>query len=270
MKKKARSKEVDDQLHAIWSVSLSRYILATDDQSCGERFCFVLNNARPLLPLETAFFETARAGNGFYHPIIQVRIPNLTFYSTCHRDLHQIRWSNDSDLWHRSRWRCQSSTRRGTSRKKVQKTIVRVCLSTACRRLLRRQVLVNLVPRHRPYGSMSNPMADLHGETGNHQEQVKVLIEKTASSLDDAALKMLFVSVQQNNIDLCVRFAINAYVIFSLFGIWKWPFSAWRILPGCMRLSVLVIEIKMTAQLNSIQKCFMWRTLSWFGHSYVS
>ena len=91
MKKKARSKEVDDQLHAIWLVSLSRYILATDDQSCGERFCFVLNNARPLLPLETAFFETARAGNGFYHPIIQVRIPNLTFYSTCHRDLHQIR-----------------------------------------------------------------------------------------------------------------------------------------------------------------------------------
>ena len=33
-------------------------------QFCGERFCFVLNNARPLLPLETAFFETARAGKG--------------------------------------------------------------------------------------------------------------------------------------------------------------------------------------------------------------
>jgi hypothetical protein len=27
----------------------------------------------------------------------------------------------------------------------------------------------------------------------------------------------LFVSVQQNNIDLCVRYAINAYVMFSLF-----------------------------------------------------
>ena len=62
---------------------------------------------------------------------------------------------------------------------------------------------------------MFNPMADLHNETGNHQDQVKVLIEKTASSLDDAALKMLFVSVQQNNVDLCVRYAINVYVMFS-------------------------------------------------------
>jgi hypothetical protein len=60
-------------------------------------------------------------------------------------------------------------------------------------------------------------MADLHRETGNHQDQVKVLIEKTASSLDDTALKMLFVSVQQNNIDLCVQYAINTYVMFSLF-----------------------------------------------------
>ena len=60
-------------------------------------------------------------------------------------------------------------------------------------------------------------MADLHNETGNHQDQVKVLIEKTASSLDDAVLKMLFVSVQQNNIDLCVQHAINSYVMFLLF-----------------------------------------------------
>ena len=44
---------------------------------------------------------------------------------------------------------------------------------------------------------------------------MKVLIEKTASSLDDAALKMLFVSVQQNNIDLCIQYAIDEYVIFS-------------------------------------------------------
>ena len=62
---------------------------------------------------------------------------------------------------------------------------------------------------------MFNAMLDLHKETGNHQEQVKDLIEKTASSLDDTALKILFVSVQQNNIDLCVRYAINRYVMFS-------------------------------------------------------
>ena len=60
---------------------------------------------------------------------------------------------------------------------------------------------------------MFNPMSDLHKETGNHQKQVKDLIEKTALSLDDTALKILFVSVQQNNIDLCVQYAINLYVL---------------------------------------------------------
>ena len=64
-------------------------------------------------------------------------------------------------------------------------------------------------------------MAGLHSETGNHQGQVKVLIEKTASSLDDTALKMFFVSVQQNNIDICVQYAINAYVMFLLFVIFE-------------------------------------------------
>ena len=59
---------------------------------------------------------------------------------------------------------------------------------------------------------MFNPMSDLQNEAGNHQDQVKDLIEKTASSLDDTALKILFVSLQQNNIDLCVRYAINEYV----------------------------------------------------------
>ena len=53
-------------------------------------------------------------------------------------------------------------------------------------------------------------------ETDKHQDQVKVLIEKTALSLDDTALLMLFVSVQQNNIDLSLKFAINEYVRFSL------------------------------------------------------
>ena len=63
---------------------------------------------------------------------------------------------------------------------------------------------------------MFNLMVDLHSNTGNHQDQVKVLIEKTASSLDDTALKILFVSVQQNNIDLCVQYAINKYVMLLI------------------------------------------------------
>ncbi|KAH9029953.1 hypothetical protein EDB85DRAFT_2074375 [Lactarius pseudohatsudake] len=38
--------------------------------------------------------------------------------------------------------------------------------------------------------------------------RVKELIEKTAESLDDVALKILFVSLQQNNLELCVKYAV--------------------------------------------------------------
>ena len=71
-----------------------------------------------------------------------------------------------------------------------------VCFECKCWFILCQRLNVQLYP-------------DLHTpETGKHQDQVKVLIEKTASSLDDTALKMLFVSVQQNNIELCIKFAI--------------------------------------------------------------
>ena len=44
---------------------------------------------------------------------------------------------------------------------------------------------------------------------GNHQEQIKELIKNTASSIDDLALKMLFVTVQQNNLEVCIQYAVN-------------------------------------------------------------
>ena len=53
------------------SFAISAYIRATDDHFYDKRFCFVLNNVRPLLPLEATFFETARAGKGFYLSIFQ-------------------------------------------------------------------------------------------------------------------------------------------------------------------------------------------------------
>jgi len=46
-------------------------------------------------------------------------------------------------------------------------------------------------------------------DDGRHQEQVKELTEKTADSLDDLALKMLFISVQGNNLELCISYAIQ-------------------------------------------------------------
>jgi hypothetical protein len=46
-------------------------------------------------------------------------------------------------------------------------------------------------------------------DDGKHQDQVKELTEKTADSLDNLALKILFVSIQQNNLELCISYAVK-------------------------------------------------------------
>ena len=51
------------------------------------------------------------------------------------------------------------------------------------------------------------------GGKGNHQEQVMQLITKTAASMDNLALKMLFMTVQQNNLEICIKHAVNKYVL---------------------------------------------------------
>ncbi|KAG6805874.1 hypothetical protein H0H92_013653, partial [Tricholoma furcatifolium] len=47
------------------------------------------------------------------------------------------------------------------------------------------------------------------GGKGNHQEQVGKLIKQTTASIDNLALKMLFVTVQQNNLEICIDCAVN-------------------------------------------------------------
>jgi hypothetical protein len=49
----------------------------------------------------------------------------------------------------------------------------------------------------------------LQDDDSDHQGQVKVLLTETADSLDDIALKILFVSVQQNNLELCLTHAVK-------------------------------------------------------------
>ena len=50
-------------------------------------------------------------------------------------------------------------------------------------------------------------------DEGNHQEQVGELIKQTAASIDDLTLKMLFVTVQQNNLEVCIEYAMNRSVV---------------------------------------------------------
>jgi hypothetical protein len=45
-------------------------------------------------------------------------------------------------------------------------------------------------------------------DKGNHQEQVGELIKQTAASIDDLALKMLFATIQQNNLKICIDYSI--------------------------------------------------------------
>jgi hypothetical protein len=49
-------------------------------------------------------------------------------------------------------------------------------------------------------------LSDMPERSSNCDE----LIEKTANVLNDDTLKLLFVSVQENNINLCIRFAVGA------------------------------------------------------------
>jgi hypothetical protein len=55
----------------------------------------------------------------------------------------------------------------------------------------------------------------IHRDEGNHQEQVGKLIKQTAASIDNLTLKMLFVTVQQNNLEVCINCAVNGYIFAS-------------------------------------------------------
>ena len=53
------------------------------------------------------------------------------------------------------------------------------------------------------------PYPAIHKDEGDHQEQVKELIKQTAASIDNLALRMLFVTIQQNNLEVCIEYAVN-------------------------------------------------------------
>ena len=101
---------------------------------------------------------------------------------------------------------------------------------------------------------------------------MKVLIEKTASSLDDTALKMLFVSVQQNNIELCIRYAIDEYVMF-LYYRWDLILAFFSLTDKIGVISIVCpphCNPNDCIRLNVIQEHMIRYTMLWFGHSFVS
>ncbi|PPQ72309.1 hypothetical protein CVT25_007814 [Psilocybe cyanescens] len=52
----------------------------------------------------------------------------------------------------------------------------------------------------------------LDNNESDHQKQIEELIKQIAASIDDLALNMLFVTVQQNNLNICIEYAIQSIV----------------------------------------------------------
>ena len=87
----------------------------------------------------------------------------------------------------------------------------------------------------------------INDNEGNHQEQVGELIKQTAASIDNLALKKLFVIVQQNNLEICIECAIDRSVIH--------PFAV-----TSTYLSIAEIPLRM---------CQQWYIFTWIVNIWV-
>ncbi|KAG6913995.1 hypothetical protein DXG01_002996, partial [Tephrocybe rancida] len=132
-------------------------------------FCLKLDKARFLLDLEEKFFSEDRPGNA---PVIAI----LTKYDDLITQVYDTNLGYDEN------------------RKNAESE---------------REKLEGLLFCYRSPPKAAVYVEDMHDSNGNHQEQVKVLIKRTAESLDDLSLKMLFVSIQQNNLELCIEYAVK-------------------------------------------------------------
>ncbi|KAK7448833.1 hypothetical protein VKT23_013562 [Stygiomarasmius scandens] len=140
-----------------------------DDQLHAIWFCVVTDSSRPLLELEQRFFNEKRYGDV---PVIAI----LTKFD---------------DFMIQVAGKLKRHEREGKALRELEEKFE--------------------IPLK---GFQFPPKAMLHlkgmqKDNGGHQEQVKELIEKTADSLHDPALKLLFVSIQQNNMELCIKYAIK-------------------------------------------------------------
>uniref|UniRef100_A0A0W0FT23 Putative small GTP-binding protein domain n=1 Tax=Moniliophthora roreri TaxID=221103 RepID=A0A0W0FT23_MONRR len=151
IEKCAQATNVEDQLHAIW-------------------FCLVTDASRPLLELETRFFQEKCFGNV---PVIAV----FTKFDDLITQLYDDE-KEECEL----RKEAESCVER-----KFQEPLAKC--------------------KYPPKEYLC--LEDMQEDKGNHQEQVKELMQKTADSLDNPTLQLLFVSIQQNNLELCIKYAVK-------------------------------------------------------------
>ncbi|KIM38961.1 hypothetical protein M413DRAFT_29553 [Hebeloma cylindrosporum] len=155
IQKKAKAREVKDQIHAIW-------------------FCFAPDVSRPLLELEQRFFNEQRGGN----------VPVVGIFTKFDDFITPVYDENKDEEKNRE---------------------------VACAILKERfeKPLMGYKFPPRAYVRFES----IDEDDGNHQEQVGELMKQTAASINNLALKILFITVQQNNLELCVYYALNKSVL---------------------------------------------------------
>ncbi|PPQ85303.1 hypothetical protein CVT25_009982 [Psilocybe cyanescens] len=151
-----------------------------DDQIHIIWFCFEPDVSRPLLDLEVKFFNENRKWN----------VPVVAIFMKFDDLITQV--------WNRNNTREQNTMHAlGTLQQKFE------------------QPLRNYEFPPCAYVRLE----ELDKNDIDHQKQIGELMKQTAASIDDLALKMLFVTVQQNNLKICIKYAIQQYVI-SLFYVY--------------------------------------------------
>jgi|SRR6266550_766345 len=110
-------------------------------------------------------------------------------------------------------------------------------------------------------------MPAIQEDKGNHQEQVGELIKQTAASIDDLALKMLFVTVQQNNLEVCIENAVNQFVTHSSAVV-----SAYLYFRYIFKHTLTVVHFCLHRRNTSTQLTkeeLIYKAASWFRHCYL-
>ncbi|KAF8152430.1 hypothetical protein B0H34DRAFT_755201 [Crassisporium funariophilum] len=160
----------EEELKAVMTfIQKSSKAKNVDDQIHVIWFCFNPDVARPLLPLEEKFFNEDRSWN----------VPVVAIFMKFDDLIKQV-YNRGQD--------------------KTENT--KKALDTLEKKFKEPLSHYKFPPR-----AYVRFMA-IHKDNGNHQEQVGKLIKRTAASIDNLALKMLFVTVQQNNLEVCIENAV--------------------------------------------------------------
>lgn len=103
------------------------------------------------------------------------------------------------------------------------------------------------------------------------------LTAQTASALDDSILQQLFVSTQQNNLELCIEYAVRRWVIILIFdrGTLNWTYryivpEVIKIGEGSNTISAFIRNLGGRQLGEGEVWIALTSILSWFPHTVVS